>query len=105
VKFTRPRLTVRRLMVVVALAALLLGAIVLVENRRRRFLSLVDAHQAGMIAWEEGNPSEASRERFDLSGRKVSLKAHRWHLQMAEKYRRAARYPWLPVESDPPEPE
>jgi hypothetical protein len=24
---------------------------------------------------------------------------------MPEKYRRAARYPWLPVEPDPPEPE
>jgi hypothetical protein len=104
-KLSRPRFTVRRLMVVVALAALLLGVIAGVENRRRSFLSLVDAHRAGMIAWEEGDPSETSRERFDLSGRKVSLKDHRWHLQMAEKYERAARYPWLPVAPDPPAPE
>ena len=27
------------------------------------------------------------------------------HAAMAEKYRHAARYPWLPVESGPPEPE
>jgi hypothetical protein len=27
------------------------------------------------------------------------------HAAMARKYRRAARYPWLPLESDPPKPE
>jgi hypothetical protein len=28
----------------------------------------------------------------------------RWEEAMAENYLRAARYPWLPVEPDPPEP-
>jgi hypothetical protein len=28
-----------------------------------------------------------------------------YHAAMTAKYERAARYPWLPVESDPPEPE
>ncbi len=27
------------------------------------------------------------------------------HLSMVEKYSQASRYPWLPVSSDPPEPE
>ena len=27
------------------------------------------------------------------------------HASLARKYERAARYPWLPVEPDPPEPE
>ena len=27
------------------------------------------------------------------------------HVRLKEKYRRAARYPWLPVEPHPPEPE
>jgi hypothetical protein len=27
-----------------------------------------------------------------------------YHQQMLEKYAFAARYPWLPVEPDPPEP-
>jgi hypothetical protein len=26
------------------------------------------------------------------------------HARLKEKYLRAARYPWLPVEADPPEP-
>lgn len=28
----------------------------------------------------------------------------RWPREMAKKYRQAARYPWLPVAPDPPEP-
>jgi hypothetical protein len=28
----------------------------------------------------------------------------RYHSEMAEKYKRAARYPWMPVSPDPPEP-
>jgi hypothetical protein len=28
-----------------------------------------------------------------------------WHASMVRKYDHAARYPWLPVEPDPPEPE
>jgi hypothetical protein len=28
-----------------------------------------------------------------------------WHARMSMKYQTAARYPWLPVEPDPPEPE
>jgi hypothetical protein len=28
-----------------------------------------------------------------------------WHEEMARKYRFAARYPWLPVAPDLPEPE
>lgn len=27
-----------------------------------------------------------------------------WHAELAEKYRMAARYPWLPVAADPPAP-
>jgi hypothetical protein len=26
------------------------------------------------------------------------------HLRLKDKYERAARYPWLPVDPDPPEP-
>jgi hypothetical protein len=104
-KIPRVRFTIGRLMFAVAVVGLLLGAIVGVENRRRRFLALASIHRAKMIAWEEVGSSEASRERFDISGRKVSLEADRWHSQMAEKYKRAAERPWLPVEPDPPEPE
>jgi hypothetical protein len=31
-------------------------------------------------------------------------KQARYHARLERKYRRAARYPWLPVEPDPPEP-
>lgn len=29
----------------------------------------------------------------------------KWRTEMMRKYERAARYPWLPVTPDPPEPE
>jgi hypothetical protein len=32
------------------------------------------------------------------------LRQRGWHEAMADKYERAARYPWLCVEPDPPEP-
>jgi hypothetical protein len=31
-----------------------------------------------------------------------AARAHAYHAAMAHKYERAARYPWLPVEPDPP---
>ena len=34
-----------------------------------------------------------------------SLARTRWHLMLRDKYERALRYPWLPIEPDPPEPE
>jgi hypothetical protein len=40
------------------------------------------------------------RRRPDLWSRLVDH-----HVAMTSKYRRATRYPWLPVEPDPPEPE
>jgi hypothetical protein len=100
----RPRFSLRLAMALVAVVASGLGSYVGIESRRLTLLGLAEAHRSQMIAWEEVGPSEASRKRFDLAGREVSLKAHRWHEVLAKKYERAARYPWLPVEPDPPEP-
>jgi hypothetical protein len=35
----------------------------------------------------------------------ISYRKSWWHFDLTMKYWRAARYPWLPVEPDPPEPE
>jgi hypothetical protein len=35
---------------------------------------------------------------------RAEVKKSAWHAALAEKYRHAALYPWLPVEPDPPEP-
>jgi hypothetical protein len=45
---------------------------------------------------------------FDANDREMTpdgVKSSAWHAALAEKYRQAALYPWLPVEPDPPEPE
>jgi len=43
-----------------------------------------------------------------VRGLPVALEGYRrtalYYRRMRQKYERAARYPWLPVESDPPEP-
>jgi hypothetical protein len=41
---------------------------------------------------------------FEGDGSNFASPYFTYHSQMRAKYERAARYPWLPVEPDPPEP-
>ena len=81
----RFRLTVRRM--IVAMTAILCCAGLGVAARWR-------AERFRLIAEEHGRAAEAAAGRVSA-----------YHEGMAEKYRRAARYPWLPVAPDPPMPE
>jgi hypothetical protein len=85
----RPRFTVRRLMVAVAVAGLLIAGWIEGERRRVRFLAIADDHSWGA----------------DSAIGVISREKMAWHETMEGKYERAARYPWLPVPPDPPEPE
>ena len=90
--FPRVRLTVRRMMVAVAIVGVGLG---LLLQRRAVNLRLEAARHAGdgsLVSLEEVyNPTtDAGMDH---------------HQAMAEKYRQAALHPWLPVASDPPDPE
>ena len=80
-----PRLTIRRLMIVVAIVALLLATFLLLNDRRKRFAILANSH--GLRAIDEVKANRPGR-----------------HYQLWEKYTYAAHHPWLPVASDPPEP-
>jgi hypothetical protein len=91
-----PRLTVRRLMILVALGALASYAAYLVR-RSEAFRAEADRHR---LAWVS---PVAWLSLIDRDTR-VPAKAD-YHHAMKWKYERAARYPWLPVEPDPPEPE
>ena len=56
---------------------------------------------------DSGIGKEDARNELESFRRKVA-NWRRWtsyHTAMARKYRHAARYPWLPVEPDPPPPE
>ncbi len=85
-----PRLTIRRLMLVVAIAGLVLGVLV---ERRARFLRIAARHKI-----------PASDPAFNYRGFYIPRRLI-YHGMMESKYERAARYPWLPVAPDPPEAE
>jgi hypothetical protein len=86
------RLTIRRLMLVVAIAAAVAGWAV---ERHRRFADLARRHATALA---RGTDSGGVVLTFDTPTR-------RWRSGLQAKYERAARSPWLPVEPDPPEPE
>jgi hypothetical protein len=100
-KFPRVRFTLLRLMVAVGVMAVVFGVWV----RRERFLErawryadpssipISDPPEAGTAAFQEWE-REQERQRLRVE-----------HFdQLRLKYERAARYPWLPVAPDPPEP-
>jgi hypothetical protein len=92
-----PRMTTRRWMVAVLLAGSMLGLHAALERRRARF---------DRLAVEHNMRSAGLRARVRAGGNSSVKQAatENYHFRMAEKYRHAARCPWLPVEPGPPEP-
>ncbi len=91
-RLPRPHLTIRRLMLVLAVAATVAGWAI---ERHKRFGDLARRHATALAL---GTDSGGVVLTFDTPTR-------RWRSGLRAKYERAARYPWLPVEPDPPEPE
>ena len=110
-----PRMTTRRWMIAVAVVGLLMGgAIGGVRLKRRHdfFLARVRQHdqeEARFRSWEQNLASameslpSSPRDPFLLRWERVRLHAA-YHKELKNKYEHAARYPWLPVEPDPPMP-
>jgi hypothetical protein len=124
-RLPRVRFTARRLMVAVVIAAIGLWGIALLRlsaEYRRRASDMRRAQQAHSINAEiAGNVAEAIRReassypaftsdllpgasKYQRSKEAYQRKADHYS-RLTEKYIRAARYPFLPVEPDPPEPE
>ena len=125
-----PRMTTRRWMVAVAVVALAMGGVVGVRAVWQYVASLDHVrYHAGMEAtfrwldqvWpdeeeamahapeltEEGRRAVGEfRRQMGVLRRQVALwhRKREYHAAMARKYRYVARFPWLPVEPDPPEP-
>jgi hypothetical protein len=93
-----PRFTTWRLMKFTAAFALVLAMMIYAERRRQFFLGRAresgDKFLAGV-----SDAAGLSRE-----ARRTARKRTAYYWQLNVKYLRAARYPWLPVASDPPEP-
>ena len=114
-RLPRPRFTLRGLMLVVAILAMLLGVWLWGERRRARFSALAWWHDRQVVCVFVGHPGsdgesvwEATSIPQKLGDPQVSPRQQRistWHHQIARKYYRAARNPWLPVEPDPAPPE
>ncbi|WP_143206359.1 hypothetical protein [Singulisphaera sp. GP187] len=96
-------MSTRRGMVVVAAVGLACAATVVVMERKERFARIARQHSGVFPPLSFVDlivASEPDRERLMLWGKRVGV----WHSEMAKKYQYAARYPWLRVEPDPPEP-
>src|SRR4051794_41783878 len=102
-----PRVRLRTLMIVVAIAALLFGGVLEAGRRRARFRQL-ERH----YMWEQMDAGFAtllmeSFERDPSVGPRKLAAARRleaYYGRLRAKYERATRYPWLPVPPDPPPP-
>ena len=103
----RPRFTMRRLMVVVAIVGLLMGGSLWIVRMRTRSaayrqrafeFSLMTARDGGVIFTEDGK----FHSKYDNEN---DWLRDAWACKLAEKYWRLSLRPWLPVEPDPPPPE
>jgi hypothetical protein len=110
------RMTTRRWMVAVAVVGLLMGGAIGIVRLKRRsddftVRSQNHARQASLYNLYTPGVDEHLRATVEpemrsvLENRKAYLLgAFAYHDAMTGKYLRAARYPWLPVEPDLPEP-
>jgi hypothetical protein len=90
-RLPRLRLTVRRLMLAVAAVALVIWSGRLYQLRQM-FLEKTEDNKLAILQLDAGISCYTEDHMT-------------WHEEMKQKYERAARYPWLPVEPDPPYPD
>jgi hypothetical protein len=121
---THTRMTIRMYLVVVALVALVVAALTLIDRsvRWQRFAAATaGVHKAEADSWRFGAEwhrksarAYAGRARGSEPGRLLieywlaladaKLRLAQYHERLSEKYSLYARKPWLSVEPDPPKP-
>jgi hypothetical protein len=92
-------------------AVAIVGVILYGELTRRRWAKLSAAYRSKAelarvirdwsMGWAEG-PMQGD---LGAGQRESLMRRIAYQAKLAEKYEHAARYPWLPVAPDPPEPE
>ena len=106
-RWPRPRFTVRRLMVAIAILALVFGAISWVGEmcarsaayRRRAFgFSMLTMRRGSLIETPDGRWVDRYNDENDLL-------RDAWAWRLAAKYHRLSIYPWLTAEPDAPAPQ
>lgn len=118
-RLPRIRMTTRRWVAAVAVIGLMIGLMigggVRLKQRGDYLLSLARSHQKEVasstargealksrLGGTSGMSDEEIMHLYRTYERMMDRADH--HAAMARKYERAARYPWLPVAPDPPEP-
>lgn len=97
------RFTIRRLMVVVAAAGLIMAAVVMA--RRSREMSIRAEQQAVAEQLSLSYADDARGRNGDPQRVALGEQRAAYHKALRMKYERAARFPWLSVEPDSPTPE
>ena len=92
----RMRLSIRLMMIGVAIAAVVCHQVL---DRRNRFLRLAASHEAQIAGYLVSTSGPASGR--NSLGRSVSEGESTWHQAMAQRYRAAAKKPWIPLGSYP----
>jgi hypothetical protein len=94
-------------MIVVAVVGLVCAAALQLRERRERFDRITRKHwHAVQLSSLVGHADVLGTPRFPRETfRHRRQRIIDWHREMARKYGRAARYPWLPVAPDPSAPE
>ncbi len=85
-------------MISVAVVGLLFATKNKLERRSHVFHQLCLMHNDEMWRYRPGLEKRQGSERIRYA------KMVYYYLELNQKYRRACRYPWLPVSSDPPRP-
>ena len=93
----RIRVSIRLVMILVAIAAVLCRLVP--EQRRKRFLILAQSHESQIARDLLGD--QRGLIGLSPSGKVVTAGESSWHEAMAERYRTAAKSPWIPLGPDP----
>ena len=102
----RPRITVRRLMIAVALIALGMGVgrvawLGITYRRRADWHAVRHEIARDRVVWAERMVGRG----YLAPGAKLAAESEAdYHAALGRKYEHAAARPWLPVEPDPPGP-
>jgi hypothetical protein len=107
VRWPRPRFTVRRLMVAIAILALVFGAIAWVAEMRARSAAYRRrAFEFSGATMRRGTADYTPDGRWVLRfDNENDLLNDAWKWRMAAKYLRLSYYPWLAAEADAPPPQ